>query len=153
MDDREQFDMKPVPAHVLNPVYNQRKGKQSWRAIISKVTQMTVQEAIDYYGDALDQLRIYPPDIILRELLIFRAVVENVLQPSPAMLGLLMEREEGKVPQMTMQANMDGSDIFQRAMEDGITVQELMAEAAHIIEQYQEEAAQEIKQIEQPAPD
>lgn len=123
---------------VIPPAWSSRhKGSRSnWASLIKYVTNMTVAEAVEYFGEAARNLDSYKSDLTLRELLIFRAVVETLVDPSPAMLNLFMEREDGKVDtNVKGEININVLDWRALAEQKGLTEEEVLAEVKLLVEQ------------------
>lgn len=132
-------ELKVVPAKdVLPPAWqgNRRGTRGSWASLIKRITNMTVSEAVEYFGEAARSLDSYKDDLTLRELLVFRAVVETLVDPSPAMLNLFMEREEGRVESnINGEININVLDWRALAEQKGLTEEEVLAEVKLLMEQ------------------
>ena len=136
MANEIKFDSFPDGV-VLPAVYGDRKGRHSsWSALIKKVSSMTVREAQAYFGEAAASLDSYSSDLPLRELMVFRAITDFLQAPSPSMLNLFMEREDGKVAQ-PIEGNLNVNNLDWRVLAEqlGVTQEEAMSEAARLIEQ------------------
>jgi hypothetical protein len=65
-----------------------------------------------------------------------RAFYELVRDPNPAMLSLLMERDEGRIPQSIVSASGNIGDWMQYAKEQNIPIEEVLAEATKLLDEY-----------------
>ncbi len=89
--------VQSVPQEILNlPQRGRKSGPATWNAIIQRVMQMTATEAVEYFGEAIQNLSKYG-DKTLKELMVIRAVQEFMENPSANIWNTLMEREEGRV--------------------------------------------------------
>lgn len=131
---RIPVDVHP-PDEPIDP-YGKKKGYQSWQATIRRISQMTADELSSTYSVAIADLSKYG-SITLRELAIIAVFRELIEHPNPSLLNLIMERDEGKVPNMVVSATGNVSDWMEYAKEQGIEIEEVMAEAKRIMEEYE----------------
>ena len=87
---------KIEPDQIILSAGNRNRADNTWSAIIRRVMGMTASDAKIYFGDVIANI----PDAseqTIKELIVAKVVGDFLLDPSPGMLNLLMEREEGKV--------------------------------------------------------
>ncbi len=143
MSDTKQLGSGPVqvPFEALDPTvpldpYGKKRGYQSWQQTIRRISQMTPAEVQATYAEAVTDLSRYG-NITLRELAILRAFQEVIEHPNPAMLSLIMERDEGKVPQTNISASGNISDWMEYAKQENIPIEDVMREARKIMDEYE----------------
>lgn len=117
--------------------YGNKKGYQSWAQTIRRVSLLKADELKKVYGDAIERLEKYG-NITLRELAIIKAFEDVIEHPNPSMLNLIMERDEGRVPQMQVTATGNIGDWMEYAKEQGIEIEAVMEEARKIMSGYDE---------------
>ena len=132
-----KIPFQEVPKEVPIDPYGPKKGYQSWQATIRRVSLLPASELRKIYGDAINNLEKYGT-VTLRELAVLKAFEEVIERPSPSMLNLIMERDEGKVPQMQVSASGNIGDWVEYAKEKGIPLDEVMEEARKIMAEYEE---------------
>lgn len=115
--------------------YGRKGGYQSWQQTIRRISQMKASELKTIYANAIDYLDSYG-NITLRELAIIKAFESVIANPNPAMLGLIMERDEGKVPNTVMSASGNITDWMEYAKENNIEIDAVMEEAKRIMDEY-----------------
>lgn len=118
---------------VIDP-YGSRKGRQSWGQIIQDFSKLTLDEVKRDYPGLLDKLETNG-NLTLRQIVVARVIEMLIRDPNPAMLNLIMERGEGKVPQMVMTASGSVGDWVELANREGIPLDEVKKEALKIIEE------------------
>jgi hypothetical protein len=72
---------------------------QNWQATIKRITDMTREEAIAYVGKKSKiarLLRELPPDLPIKDALVFISIIHYGRDPNARMLNAIMDREEGK---------------------------------------------------------
>lgn len=75
------------------------KRGQNWQDTIKRITDMTREEAIAYVGantkigKALKELS---PKMPIKDALVFASIIAYGREPNARLLGVLMDREEGK---------------------------------------------------------
>jgi phage terminase large subunit len=97
--------------HDINVGGAPRKG-QSWRERIKKLTDMTRDEAIEYVGEKTSlgrQLKELPPNLPIKDALIFASIISYGRDPNAKMFTALTNREEG-TPLPEKQEN-EGEDV------------------------------------------
>ena len=130
---------QPLGKHPVQPTSATERSAQNWRNVISRVTRLTVGEAVVYFGELAQNLSYYPSQLQLRELMVFRAVYEFIQSPNPGMLNVLMEREEGKVPQtFTGLIEEHTFDWAELAKQLGVTPEEALKELPAIEAEYKQ---------------
>lgn len=75
------------------------KRGQSWQETVKRITDMTREEAIAYVGPKTrlgKLLKELPPDIPIKDAMIFMAIIAFGREPSSKMFGALTDREEGR---------------------------------------------------------
>lgn len=74
---------------------------KSWRGAVSRLTNMTRDELIEYVGAKTKLARLLkelPPNIPIKDALVLIAIIQFGRDPSPAFLNALADREDGKPP-------------------------------------------------------
>lgn len=117
--------------------YGKKQGQQSWAQIIKRIGDTNLSDLKEMYVEAIDKLEQYG-NMTLRELAVIRAYFETIEHPNPSMLNWLAERSEGKVPQMTVTATGNIGDWMEYAKEQGIAIEDVMAEAQKVLKEYNE---------------
>lgn len=109
----------------------------SWKNVIKRITSMTVEDIAAEFGEQVAAM--FPSDPkaktkTLRELMVLEAVKDFFGKPSSSMWNILMEREEGKVPNQ-IQGSMDYNiyDWRELAEKLGVTEEEALKEAERIV--------------------
>jgi len=142
----KEFPITVVPSDMpINP-YTEKRGYQSWQSTIRRISSLKASELRDIYGDVISNLEKYG-NVTLRELVVLRAFEELVKNPTPAMLSLIMERDEGKVPQAIASFSGNVLDWREAAMqianERGLTEDQMFSlieeEVKKIAAEYQED--------------
>ena len=97
------------------------KRGQTWKESIKRITDMTREEAIKYVGARTRigrLLKELPPNIPIKEALIFSSIIAYGREPNARMLQALTDREEGKPPQaIDLNGNMNLRTDVIRVME------------------------------------
>lgn len=90
--------VKPIEPDqiIMHKGRNTNKAENTWSAIIKRVLAMNASDAQAYFGEAIKNIPA-AGDQTIKELIVAKVVGDFLLNPSPGMLNLLMEREEGKV--------------------------------------------------------
>ncbi len=89
------------------------KRGQNWQATVKRITDMTREEAIEFVGAKTKLGRLLkelPPDIPIKDGLVFMSLIAYGRDPNPRMLATLMDREEGK-PQQAIDVTSGGESI------------------------------------------
>lgn len=76
-----------------------RRSRENWQATVKRITDMTREEAIEYVGKRSKLARLLkelPPNLPIKDALVFISVIQYGRDPNPRMLGALMDREDGK---------------------------------------------------------
>lgn len=128
----EQVD----PNTPIDP-YGKKQGSQSFAQIIKRIGDTPAQDLKNIYGRTLDILE-QCGNMPLRELAVIQAYFETIEHPNPSMLNWLAERSEGKVPQMQLTATGNIGDWMEYAKEQGIAIEDVMAEAQKVLQEYNE---------------
>lgn len=128
---------KAVPESEPIDAYGNKKGYQSWQQTIRRISLLKANELKEMYGAAIENLEQYG-NVTLRELAIIKAFESMISSPNPAMLNLIMERDEGRVPQTQITASGNIGDWMEYAKEQGIEIEAVMEEAKRIMAGYDE---------------
>ena len=128
---------KAVPESEPIDAYGNKKGYQSWQQTIRRVSLLKANELKSLYGAAIENLEQYG-SVTLRELAIIKAFESMISSPNPAMLNLIMERDEGRVPQTQITASGNIGDWMEYAKEQGIAIEDVMQEAERLLQEYNE---------------
>lgn len=131
----EIVPIRVVPESEPVDPYAKKQGYRSWQQTIRRMANKTVSELKIEYGYAIEHLERFG-DITLRELIILKAFEEMVKNPNPSMLNLIMERDEGRVPQAIVSASGSIGDWMEAARENNIEISEVMEEAQKILSEY-----------------
>lgn len=129
-----RIPFQSVPASEPIDPYTSRKGRLSWGQIVQDMSKMTLDEVKAQFPGLLDSIRA-DGTLTLRQLVIARVLQQLILDPNPAMLNLIMERGEGKVPQMVMAASGNIGDWMEYAKKEGLELDEVRREARKILEE------------------
>lgn len=79
-----------------------RPPRESWKETVKRITDMTREEAIVFVGKRsriARLLRELPPNLPIKDALVFISIIQYGRDPNPRMLSALMDREEGKPTQ------------------------------------------------------
>lgn len=142
-NDLVLIPIKSIPENEPIDPYSKKKGYRSWAETGKRISNMTPQEFREHYGAIFADIAFMADmpslsDITLREIAFAAAYVETIRHPNPAMLNLIMEREEGKVPQAVISATGSIGDWMEYAKENNIEIDEVMKEAKKIMQEYDE---------------
>lgn len=143
MNDLVKIPVKAVPETEPIDPYGKKKGYRSWAETGKRISNMTPEEFVQHYGSIFTDMVAMSAmpelnDITLREIAMAAAYIETIRHPNPAMLNLIMEREEGKVPQAVISATGNIGDWMEYAKEQNIPIEDVMAEAKKIMQEYDE---------------
>lgn len=75
------------------------KRGQNWQETIKRITDMTREEAIAYVGASTKigkALKELSPNMPIKDALVFASIIAYGRDPNARLLGVLMDREEGK---------------------------------------------------------
>lgn len=75
------------------------KRGQSWQESVKRLTDMTRDELIAYVGKTTKLgklLKELPPKVPIKDALLLISIIQYGRDPNPRLLGVLMDREEGK---------------------------------------------------------
>lgn len=78
------------------------KRANSWSTRLKEIMSMTREEAIEFVGKKTRMGRLLkelPPEIPIKDALIFSSIIAYGREPNARMLTALMDREDGKVAQ------------------------------------------------------
>jgi len=76
-----------------------RRSRETWQATVKRITDMTREEAIEYVGAKTKigrLLKELPPNIPIKDAMVFVSIIHFGRDPNPRMLQALSDREEGK---------------------------------------------------------
>lgn len=124
------------PSEQIIDPFGPRRGKQSWGQIAQDMSKMTLNEVKEQFPGLMDRINANG-NMTLRQIVIARVLQQLILDPNPAMLNLIMERGEGKVPQMVMSATGGIGDWMEAAKKEGISIDEVKREAQKILEEHE----------------
>jgi hypothetical protein len=96
------------------------KDGESWAGIIKQVGDMYAEDLLSFIGKDNDLGRAivqYPKGVQLKYLITARAFASLMFEPSSGLLNALMERAEGKVPQI-VSGDGDNGEIVVRLIKD-----------------------------------
>jgi hypothetical protein len=79
-----------------NPKGRPKRG-ESWAELIKEIGEMTGPEVADNFAYIGRTLKQYPRGATLKQLVVIRAFVSLVNEPSASLLREIMDRSEGKV--------------------------------------------------------
>ncbi len=133
--DLVRIPIDTAPANEPIDPYGRRSGYQSWQQTIRRIGNMKADELRAIYGTAIENLENLG-SLTLRELVILKVYEEMLTKPNSAMLGLVMERDEGRVPQTVVSASGNVQDWLAVAKEENISIDEIMEEARQMISEH-----------------
>jgi hypothetical protein len=88
------------------------RSRENWQATVKRITDMTREEAIEYVGPKTKigkLLKELPPNIPIKDAMVFISIIHFGRDPNPRMLQALSDREDGKPNQPVSGA--DGGPI------------------------------------------
>lgn len=86
------------PGQSGNPKGAPKRG-QSWKEIVKEVGNLTPKEADDYCHVIAQKIKSIGDDVTLKQAVILRVFTALLFEPDARLLGLIMDRDEGKVTQ------------------------------------------------------
>lgn len=108
------------PGQSGNPNGRPREG-ESWAGIIRELSNMTADEMAEMVGPRNElgqQLKKLPKNVQMKKLIVARVMTSLMFEPTSSLLNTLMERAEGKVPDV-IDATIDGVigiDLVKRSL-------------------------------------
>ena len=99
-----------------NPKGAPKRG-ESWRELISSIGNMTGDEVANMAGYMAKEFKRLPSGVTLKQIVIMRTYAQMINEPSPGLLGVIMDRDEGKVKEsidMTI-----SEKVYEVDIEDG----------------------------------
>lgn len=100
------------------------KDGESWAAIIKEISNMPPDEIFELVGKTNGKIndlgRAYkqmPPKVVMKKLVVARVLAALMFDPNSSLLNTLMERAEGKVPDV-LKGDGDDGEIVVRLVRD-----------------------------------
>lgn len=119
--------------YLTKAVENKRNKPESWTSVIRHVTSMTPDEIVEEYGEMWRERLGKHGTKTMKELMVLRAVESFMDFPSASIFNVLVEREEGKVPQTAKgELNINIRDWRLLAEKMGVSEGEIIEELGPI---------------------
>lgn len=86
------------PGQSGNPKGGPKRG-QSWKEIVKEVSDLTPEQADEYCHVIASKIKSIGDGVTLKQAVILRVFTALLFEPDARLLGLIMDRDEGKVTQ------------------------------------------------------